>query len=62
LPALYIMGASLVLVILFMYRPATTWPGLLIVALGAPVYFLIRSRRKSMPDEQTAVAGITLSE
>jgi len=34
--------ASVILVALFAYRPATTWPGLLIVMLGIPVYFLIR--------------------
>lgn len=37
-PALYILGAALVLVILFAYRPATTWPGLLIVLVGAALY------------------------
>jgi hypothetical protein len=26
---------------LFAYRPATTWPGLLIVLLGIPIYLLI---------------------
>ena len=28
---------------LFAYRPATTWPGLIIVALGAIVYAGIRN-------------------
>jgi APA family basic amino acid/polyamine antiporter len=41
-PALYILVAGIILVALFAYRPATTWPGLLIVLLGIPVYFLIR--------------------
>ena len=36
-PALYIAGASVVLVILAAYRPATTWPGFIIVLIGAPV-------------------------
>jgi APA family basic amino acid/polyamine antiporter len=39
IPALYIVGAAAILLILFMYRPATTWPGLAIVLLGVPVYF-----------------------
>ena len=39
-PALYIVGAATILVILFIYRTATTWPGLIIVLLGVPVYFL----------------------
>ena len=45
-PALYIVGASVVLVVLFVYRPTTTWPGLGIVLLGVPVYFLIHWRKK----------------
>ena len=41
-PALYIVGASLILIVLFRYRTATAGPGLFIVALGLPVYFLLR--------------------
>jgi len=44
LPALYIAGASLILAVLFVYRTATTWPGLLIVLLGVPVYAAWRKR------------------
>lgn len=43
-PIIYIFGAAIVLVALFTYRPASTWPGLLIVAIGVPVYSLIRRR------------------
>ncbi len=42
-PALYIVAAAVLLVMLFIYRNATTWPGFAIVALGVPVY-LLRSR------------------
>ena len=38
-PALYIAGAATILLVLFVYRTATTWPGLVIVLLGVPVYF-----------------------
>jgi len=38
-PALYIAGAGAILAVLFIYRTATTWPGLIIVLLGVPVYF-----------------------
>ncbi|MBA3776118.1 MAG: amino acid permease, partial [Betaproteobacteria bacterium] len=41
-PALYIIGASVILAVLFIYQTATTWPGLLIVLAGVPVYFLWR--------------------
>jgi APA family basic amino acid/polyamine antiporter len=44
IPALYILCASTVLVMLFAYRPATTWPGLIIVVLGAVVYAGIRRK------------------
>ena len=37
-PALYIVGALTILLVLFVYRSATTWPGLVIVLLGVPVY------------------------
>jgi APA family basic amino acid/polyamine antiporter len=43
-PALYIAGAATVLLVLFVYRPTTTWPGLGIVLLGLPVYVLWRRR------------------
>ena len=46
-PALYLAGASTVLLILFVYRPTTTWPGLAIVLFGIPVYFVLRSRKLS---------------
>ena len=38
-PALYILGAATLVVMLFVYRPATSWPGLWLVLLGLPVYF-----------------------
>jgi basic amino acid/polyamine antiporter, APA family len=44
LPFLYILGAAAVLVMLFIYRPATTWPGLAIVLIGLPVYFALSCR------------------
>jgi basic amino acid/polyamine antiporter, APA family len=43
-PIVYIGGAAAILACLFLYRPATTWPGLLIVGIGVPVYFLVRAR------------------
>lgn len=44
-PALYIAAALGILVLLAMYRPATTWPGFVIVAIGVPVYYLWTVRR-----------------
>ena len=42
IPALYIAGAAAILVVLLIYRPATTWPGFLIVLLGIPVFLRMR--------------------
>ena len=43
-PALYIVLAVAIMVVLILYKTQTTWPGLLIVLLGVPVY-LVWSRR-----------------
>lgn len=42
LPALYVITASAIIVVLVIYKTQTTWPGLLIVMTGFPVYFLWR--------------------
>lgn len=42
-PALYVVGASVILVVLFVYQTTATWPGLLIVLTGVPVYFIWKS-------------------
>ncbi|HEX7140007.1 MAG TPA: amino acid permease, partial [Vicinamibacterales bacterium] len=44
IPALYMVGAATILLVLFVYRTATTWPGLIIVLLGVPVYFAWKPR------------------
>jgi APA family basic amino acid/polyamine antiporter len=50
-PALYILGAATLVGVLVVYRPMTTWPGLVLVLLGVPVYFLWRgSNRRDVPD------------
>jgi basic amino acid/polyamine antiporter, APA family len=41
-PALYIIGATVILSVLLIYQTATTWPGLIIIATGIPVYFIWR--------------------
>ena len=46
-PLLYIAGASIILLVLFGYRPASTWPGLVIIAVGYPVYLALRRSRKT---------------
>ena len=44
-PLVYIVGACAILLALFTYRAASTWPGLLIIAVGVPVYIFIRRSR-----------------
>jgi APA family basic amino acid/polyamine antiporter len=45
LPAFYIIAATVILLVLALYRTQTSWPGLLIVLAGVPVYFLWRKSR-----------------
>jgi APA family basic amino acid/polyamine antiporter len=42
LPAIYILMALFIDVVLLRYKPQYTWPGLVIVLLGIPVYYLWR--------------------
>jgi basic amino acid/polyamine antiporter, APA family len=39
-PALYILAAATICIALLVLKPAYTWPGLVIVFLGIPAYFL----------------------
>src|SRR3954463_3628472 len=48
-PALYIIGASMILAVLFIYQTATTWPGLIIVLTGVPAYFVWRKSGAAIP-------------
>ena len=43
-PVLYIVTASIIMLILILYQTQDTWPGLVIVLLGVPVY-VVWSRR-----------------
>jgi APA family basic amino acid/polyamine antiporter len=50
-PVLYIIGATVILTVLFVYQTATTWPGLIIVITGIPVYFIWSKLGTPMGDE-----------
>jgi APA family basic amino acid/polyamine antiporter len=45
-PLLYILAALAIMFVLLLYKTQTTWPGLVIVLLGVPVY-LLWSRRSA---------------
>jgi basic amino acid/polyamine antiporter, APA family len=44
LPAMYIVIALFIDVVLLRYKPQYTWPGLIIVLLGIPVYYVWRKQ------------------
>lgn len=47
IPALYIVAATVISLVLLFYKPQTSLPGLAIVLSGVPVYFLWRAFNKS---------------
>jgi APA family basic amino acid/polyamine antiporter len=49
LPALYIVMAVFIEFQLLRYKPQYTWPGLIIVLLGIPVYAIWKVRAKALP-------------
>jgi len=49
LPALYLVMAVFIEIQLLRYKPQYTWPGLIIVLLGVPVYLLWKLAGKSSP-------------
>jgi APA family basic amino acid/polyamine antiporter len=44
-PALYVVTATLIMAVLVFYRTETTWPGLVLVMTGFPVYYFWHGRR-----------------
>ncbi|GAB3820580.1 APC family permease [Pontibacter rugosus] len=44
LPALYVLLSSAICLILLIDKPKFTWPGLIIVAMGIPVFYLFGSK------------------
>ena len=48
MPALYIAAILFIMVILLINKPVYTWPGLIIVLLGLPVYFIWKRKVRRM--------------
>src|SRR5690606_6644286 len=46
LPAIYILMGISFCVLLIIYKPQFTWPGLIIVLTGIPIYFFMNKGRK----------------
>jgi APA family basic amino acid/polyamine antiporter len=51
LPALYIVMASWICIVLLRYKPQYTWPGLVLVLLGIPVYLFWSRRSQAQTQE-----------
>jgi APA family basic amino acid/polyamine antiporter len=52
LPAIYILMAVFIDVVLLRYKPQYTWPGLIIVLLGIPVFFLWSKRNQQLSAQE----------
>jgi APA family basic amino acid/polyamine antiporter len=46
LPAIYILMAISFCLLLIVFKPAFTWPGLIIVLIGIPIYYLAVRNKK----------------
>lgn len=44
IPAIYIAMASFVCIVLLKYKPTYTWPGLIIVIMGLPIYYMLQKK------------------
>ncbi len=44
IPALYILMAAFICVVLLRYKPTYTWPGLIIVLIGIPIYYYLQKK------------------
>lgn len=49
-PLLYIVLAALICVVLLVYKPQYTWPGLIIVLIGIPIYYAVNRKRPDAND------------
>ena len=49
-PIAYIAAAAVILAVLLLYLTSTTWPGLLIVLTGIPVYLLWRNKKIALKE------------
>jgi basic amino acid/polyamine antiporter, APA family len=52
IPALYIIVTVFIMVILLIYKPAFTFPGLVIVILGIPVFYIWRKYNRNKRQEK----------
>ncbi|TSA37668.1 MAG: amino acid permease [Porphyromonadaceae bacterium] len=51
IPAICVILSMVIMIILLIYKPDFTWPGLIIVAIGIPVYFIWKRLSPKTPAE-----------
>ena len=61
-PALYIIGAAAIFLVLLFYQTSITVPGLIIIATGVPVYFWMRRGGKNDDAMRPAPTGNAIGE
>ena len=47
IPAIYVISTVFIFIILLIYKPGYTWPGMIIIATGIPVYYFWRRLNKT---------------
>ena len=45
-PALYVLMGLAFIILLLIYKPQFTWPGIIITILGVPLYYVVKKRNK----------------
>ncbi len=55
IPAIYILATSAIMIILLIYKPSYTFPGLGILLLGIPVFFIWNKYNKQPKEEQSHI-------
>ena len=50
LPLIYIIMGIAFCILLIIYKPEFTWPGLIIVLAGIPIYYFAVSRQKTVKE------------
>ena len=53
LPAIYILMGISFCILLIIYKPQFTWPGLIITLTGIPLYYIAMARKKTANSENT---------
>jgi APA family basic amino acid/polyamine antiporter len=51
IPALYIVMAAFICIVLLWAKPVYTWPGLIVVAIGIPVYYYFQRKETPVNNE-----------